>query len=122
MCADCKQDGRDVPVILVDAKGKRLHFRQGEAPDGLGRHGKTAVHLRGNQLVMDWARDQHHILPWSLEKEFWVTGTRLRSDVKADLASGRHLAFEVQREAAATGEEEDVCHLISKTDNLPLAK
>ncbi|WP_309124099.1 competence protein CoiA family protein [Arthrobacter sp.] len=99
VCADCKQDGRDVPVILVDAKGKRLHFRhkQGEAPDGLGRHGETAEHLRGKQLIMDWARNQHHILPWSVEEEFWVTGTRLRSDVKAELADGRHLAFEIQR-------------------------
>ena len=41
VCADCKQDGRDLPVILVDAKRKRLHFRhkQGEAPDCLGRQG-----------------------------------------------------------------------------------
>jgi hypothetical protein len=99
VCADCKQAGRDVPVILVDAERKRLHFRhkQGEAPDGLGRHGETAEHLRGKQFIMDWARDQHHILPWTVEEEFWVTGTRLRSDVKAELADGQRLAFEVQR-------------------------
>lgn len=99
VCIDCKQDGRDVPVILVESERRRLHFRhqQGEAPDGLGRHGETAEHLRGKQLITDWARDQHHVLPWSIEEEFWVTGIRLRSDVKASLASGQQLAFEVQR-------------------------
>jgi hypothetical protein len=99
VCIDCKQDGRDVPVILVEAEKRRLHFRhkQGEAPDGLGRHGETAEHLRGKQLITDWARDQRQVLPWSVEEEFWVTGIRLRSDVKANLASGRQLAFEVQR-------------------------
>lgn len=99
VCIDCKQDGRDVPVILVEAEKRCLHFRhkQGEAPDGLGRHGETAEHLRGKQLITDWASDQHHVLPWSVEEEFWVTGVRLRSDVKANLADGRQLAFEVQR-------------------------
>ncbi|MDQ0633704.1 hypothetical protein QFZ40_001613 [Arthrobacter pascens] len=99
MCIDCKQDGRDVPVILVAPEKRLLHFRhqQGEAPDGLGRHGETAEHLRGKQLITDWAGDQHHVLPWSVEEEFWVTGLRLRSDVKATLASGEQLAFEVQR-------------------------
>lgn len=99
VCIDCKQDGRDVPVILVEAEKRRLHFRhkQGEAPDGLGRHGETAEHLRGKQLITDWARDQRQVLPWSVEEEFWVTGVRLRSDVKANLASGQQLAFEVQR-------------------------
>ena len=99
VCIDCKQDGRDVPLTLVEPEKARRHFRhkQGEAPDGLGRHGETAEHLRGKQLITDWARDQHHVLPWSVEEEFWVTGVRLRSDVKATLASGRHLAFEVQR-------------------------
>lgn len=99
VCIDCKQDGRDVPVILVDAEKRRLHFRhkQGEAPDGLGRHGETAEHLRGKHLIMDWARDQHDVLPWSVEEEFWMTGVRLRSDVKATLAGGQQLAFEVQR-------------------------
>lgn len=59
VCIDCKQDGRDVPVILVEAEKRRLHFRhkRGEAPDGLGRHGETAEHLRGKQLITDWARD-----------------------------------------------------------------
>ncbi|UKA73422.1 competence protein CoiA family protein [Arthrobacter sp. FW306-06-A] len=99
VCADCKQDGRDVPLILVNAEKRRLHFRhqQGEAPDGLGRHGETAEHLRGKQLITNWAKDQHHVLPWSVEEEYWVTGVRLRSDVKATLAGGQQLAFEVQR-------------------------
>lgn len=99
VCVDCKQDGRDIPLILVNAEKRRLHFRhqQGEAPDGLGRHGETAEHLRGKQLITDWAKDQHHVLPWSVEEEFWVTGIRLRSDVKATLAGGQQLAFEVQR-------------------------
>jgi competence CoiA-like predicted nuclease len=70
VCIDCKQDSRDVPVILVEAEKRRLHFRhkQGEAPDGLGRHGETAEHLRGRQLITDWARDQRHVLPWSVEE------------------------------------------------------
>lgn len=99
VCIDCKQDGRDVPVILIESEKRRVHFRHqaGEAPDGLGRHGETAEHLRGKHLIMDWARDQHHVLPWSVEEEFWVTGVRLRSDVKATLATGLQLAFEVQR-------------------------
>lgn len=99
VCADCKQDGRDVPLILVNAEKRRLHFRhqQGEAPDGLGRHGETAEHLRGKQLITNWGKDQHHVLPWSVEEEYWVTGVRLRSDVKATLAGGQQLAFEVQR-------------------------
>ncbi len=46
---------------------------------------------------MDWARDQHHAFPWSIEGEFLVTGARLRSGVKAALVSGQQLAFEVQR-------------------------
>lgn len=70
---------------------------RGEVPDGLGRHGETAEHLRGKHLITDWARDQHHVLPWSVEEEFWVTGVRLRSEVKATLASGQQLAFEVER-------------------------
>jgi hypothetical protein len=99
VCVDCKEDGRDVPVILVEAEKRRFHFRhkQGEAPDGLGRHGETAEHLRGKSLIADWAKEQHQILPWSVEEEFWMTGVRLRSDVKATLANGQQLAFEVQR-------------------------
>jgi Competence protein CoiA-like family len=99
VCIDCKQGGKDIPVILVEAETKCIHFRHkaGEAPDGLRRHGETAEHLHGKQLVIDWAGDQRHILPWSVEEEFWVTGVRLRSDVKANLTSGRQLAFEVQR-------------------------
>lgn len=52
----------------------RLHFhhQQGEAPDGLGRHWETAEHLRGKQLITDWAKNQHHVLPWFVEEEFWV--------------------------------------------------
>jgi len=45
---------------------------------GDGWHGETAEHLHGKQLIMDWARDQHHVLPWSVEEEFWVPGARLR--------------------------------------------
>lgn len=99
VCIDCKQNGRDVPVILVESEKRRLHFRhkQGEAPDGLGRHGETAEHLRGKELITAWAKDQHNILPWSIEEEFWMTGVRLRSDVKAALTNGQQLAFEVQR-------------------------
>lgn len=99
VCIDCMEEGRDVPVILVVAEKRCIHFRhkQGEAPDGLGRHGETAEHLHGKQLIMDWARDQPYVLPWSVEEEFWVPGARLRSDVKAELASARQLAFEVQR-------------------------
>lgn len=78
---------------------RRPHFRhqQGEDPDGLGRRGETAEHLRGRELITDWANGQHHIFPWSIEEEFWVTGVRLRIDVKANLASGGQVAFEVQR-------------------------
>lgn len=99
VCIDCKEAGRDVPVILVESTRRRPHFRheQGEAPDGLGRHGETAEHLRGKALIADWARKQHHILPWSVEEEVWVTGARLRSDVRAELTGGAHVAFEVQR-------------------------
>lgn len=99
VCVDCKQDGKDVPVILVEAERKCIHFRHkaGEAPDGLGRHGETTEHLHGKQLITEWAKDQHYILPWSVEEEFWVTGARLRSDVRATAVSGSHLAFEVQR-------------------------
>lgn len=99
VCIDCKEAGRDVPVILVMAEKRCIHFRHkhGEAPDGLGRHGETAEHLHGKQLIMDWARDQHNVLSGSIEQEFWVPGARLRSDVKAQLACGRQLAFEVQR-------------------------
>ncbi|MBT2568093.1 hypothetical protein J7I84_16630 [Arthrobacter sp. ISL-85] len=61
------------------------------------RHGETAEHLHGKQLIMDWAREQHHIMPWSIDDEVWVPGARLRSDVKAELFGGRQLAFEVQR-------------------------
>lgn len=46
---------------------------------------------------MDWASDQRHIMPWSVQKEVWVPGARLRSDVKAEIFGGRQLAFEVQR-------------------------
>jgi hypothetical protein len=99
VCIDCLEAGRDVPVSLVEAEKRCIHFRHkaGEAPDGLGRHGETAEHLHGKQLIMDWARDQHHILPWSVAEEVWVPGVRLRSDVKAELVGGRQLAFEVQR-------------------------
>jgi hypothetical protein len=99
VCIDCKEDGREVPVQLVDAKTRCKHFRHqaGEAPDGLRRHGETAEHLHGKRFIMDWARDQHHILPWSVEDEVWIPGARLRSDVRATATSGRHLAFEVQR-------------------------
>jgi len=71
VCVDCKQDGRDVPVILVDSEKRSLHFRhrQGEAPDGLGRQRETAEHLRGKHLIMDWAREKYHVLPWSIEEE-----------------------------------------------------
>ncbi|MEV7132098.1 competence protein CoiA family protein [Arthrobacter sp. NPDC093128] len=99
VCIDCKEAGREVPVQLVDAKTRCKHFRHqaGEAPDGLRRYGETAEHLHGKRFIMDWARDQHHILPWSVEDEVWIPGVRLRSDVRATAASGRHLAFEVQR-------------------------
>ncbi|MET3934933.1 competence protein CoiA family protein [Arthrobacter sp. OAP107] len=99
VCIDCKEDGREVPVQRVDAKTRCKHFRHqaGEAPDGLRRHGETAEHLHGKRFIMDWARDQHHILPWSVEDEVWIPGIRLRSDVRATATSGRHLAFEVQR-------------------------
>ncbi|WP_458107695.1 hypothetical protein M1D51_19515 [Arthrobacter sp. R3-55] len=99
VCIDCKQGGQDVPVILVDSEKRRLHFRhrQGDAPDGLGRHGETAEHMRGKNIITEWSRHQHHVIPGSVEEEFWVTGARLRSDVKATLASGQQLAFEVQR-------------------------
>ena len=70
---------------------------QGEAPDGMGRHGETAEHLRGKKLIVDWALDQHYVLEPSVEEEVWVPGVRLRSDVTATLVSGRQLAFEVQR-------------------------
>lgn len=99
VCIDCKEDGRDVPVILVQAAKRRIHFRhkQGEAPDGMGRHGETAEHLRGKKLIVDWALDQPYVLEPSVEEEVWVPGIRLRSDVTATLISGRQLAFEVQR-------------------------
>jgi hypothetical protein len=99
VCIDCKEAGREVPVQLVDAKTRCKHFRHqaGEAPDGLRRHGETAEHLHGKRTIMDWAGDQHHILPWSIEDEVWIPGVRLRSDVRATATSGRHLAFEVQR-------------------------
>ncbi|MDF9752807.1 competence protein CoiA family protein [Arthrobacter sp. ES3-54] len=99
VCIDCLEAGRDVPVSLVEAAKKCIHFRHkaGEAPDGLGRHGETAEHLHGKQLMMDWASDQRHIMSWSIDDEVWVPGARLRSDVKAELFGGRRLAFEVQR-------------------------
>ncbi|MEO3931446.1 competence protein CoiA family protein [Micrococcaceae bacterium Sec7.4] len=99
VCIDCLEAGRDVPVQLVEAEKKCIHFRHkaGEAPDGLGRHGETAEHLHGKQLIMDWARDQHHIFPWSVDDEVWVPGARLRSDVTAEIFGGPQLAFEVQR-------------------------
>lgn len=99
VCADCKQDGRDVPVILVEAKGKRLHFhhKQGEAPDGVGRHGETAEHLRGKQLIMDWAPKPAPHPP--LRGRGRVLGDRYQvaQRRKAELAGGRHLPFEIQR-------------------------
>ncbi|MFH5877291.1 competence protein CoiA family protein [Arthrobacter sp. NA-172] len=106
VCIDCKEDGREVPVQLVDAKTRCKHFRHqaGEAPDGLRRHGETAEHLYGKRCIMDWARDQHHILPWSVEDEVWIPSVRLRSDVRATTTSGRHLAFEVQRKPMETKE------------------
>lgn len=99
VCIDCLEAGHDVPVSLVVAEKRCIHFRHkaGEAPDGMRRHGETAEHLHGKQLVMDWAREQHHIMPWSIDDEVWVPGARLRSDVKAELVGGRQLAFEVQR-------------------------
>lgn len=99
VCIDCLEAGRDVPVSLVEAEKKCIHFRHkaGEAPDGLGTHGETAEHLHGKMLMMDWAGDQRRIMPWSIDDEVWVPGVRLRSDVKAELFDGRQLAFEVQR-------------------------
>lgn len=99
VCIDCLEAGHDVPVSLVVAEKRCIHFRHkaGEAPDGMRRHGETAEHLHGKQLIMDWAREQHPIMPWSIEDEVWVPGARLRSDVKAELVGGRQLAFEVQR-------------------------
>lgn len=99
VCIDCLAAGRDVPVSLVEAERKCIHFRHkaGEAPDGMGRHGETAEHLHGKQLMMDWAGYQRHILPGSVDYEVWVPGARLRSDVKAETFGGRQLAFEVQR-------------------------
>lgn len=99
VCIDCLEAGRDVPVSLVDAQRRCVHFRHkaGEAPDGQGRHGETAEHLYSKQLIKDWARDQGHIFPWSVEEEVWVPGARLRSDVKAEIFGGPQLAFEVQR-------------------------
>jgi hypothetical protein len=99
VCIDCLEAGRDVPVSLVEAQKRCVHFRHkaGEAPDGLGRHGETAEHLHGKQLIMDWARDQNHILRGSVEDEVWVPRARLRSDVKAEIFGGQQLAFEVQR-------------------------
>lgn len=99
VCIDCKEAGREVPVQLVDAKMRCKHFRHqaGESPDGLRRHGETAEHLHGKRVIMDWARDQHQILPRSVEEETWIPGIRLRSDVRATAASGRDLVFEVQR-------------------------
>ncbi|UYY83089.1 hypothetical protein OIT41_08680 [Arthrobacter sp. YA7-1] len=91
---DCKEAGREVPVQLVDARTRCNHFRHqaGEVPDGLRRHGETAEHLRGKRFIIDWARDQQHILPWSVEDEAWIAGARLRSDVGATATSSRHLA------------------------------
>lgn len=99
VCIDCLEAGHDLPVTLVETEKRCIHFRHkaGEAPDGLGRHGETAEHLHGKQLMMDWASDQRHIMPWSVQKEVWVPGARLRSDVKAEIFGGRQLAFEVQR-------------------------
>ncbi|MFS0717332.1 competence protein CoiA family protein [Arthrobacter sp. 1P04PC] len=99
VCIDCLEAGRDVPVSLVETEKKCIHFRHkaGEAPDGLGRHGETAEHLHGKQLMMDWAGYQRHIFPGSIDDEVWVPGVRLRSDVKAETFGGRQLAFEVQR-------------------------
>lgn len=99
VCIDCKEAGKDVPVILVEAEKKCIHFRHkaGEAPDGLRRHGETAEHLHGKKLVIGWAGNQRHINPWSVEEEVWVPGVRLRSDVKAEMVGGGQLAFEVQR-------------------------
>ncbi|MDQ0664684.1 hypothetical protein QFZ35_003182 [Arthrobacter ulcerisalmonis] len=71
--------------------------RPTRTPDGLRRHGETAEYLHGKRGIMNWARDQYQILPWSVEDEVWVPGVRLRSDVRATATSGRHLAFEVQR-------------------------
>ena len=42
-------------------------------PDGLGRHGGTCEHLHGKQLIMDWARNQHHILPGPSRKSSSVS-------------------------------------------------
>jgi hypothetical protein len=99
VCIDCLEAGQDVPVSLVVAETRCIHFRHkaGEAPEGMRRHGETTEHLHGKQLIVDWAREQHHILPWSIDDEVWVPGARLRSDVKAELVGGRQLAFEVQR-------------------------
>ncbi|MGN7201405.1 competence protein CoiA [Arthrobacter sp. SAFR-044] len=106
VCIDCKEEGREVPVTLVDAKTRCKHFRHktGEAPEGQRRHGETAEHLHGKRIIMDWAREQHHILPWSVEDEIWIPKVQLRSDVRATATSGRHLAFEVQRKPMDTKE------------------
>lgn len=106
VCIDCLGAGRSVPVSLIQAERKCIHFRHkaGEAPDGLRRHGETAEHLHGKQLMMDWAREQHYIMPWSIDDEVWVPGAKLRSDVKAALADGQQLAFEVQRKPMDTEE------------------
>lgn len=103
VCVDCKEDVRDAPLSLVKSTARRPHLRHqpGEAPDGLRRHGETAEHLRGKALISSWARDQRHIFPWSIEEEVWVTGARLRSDVRAEITGGGHLAFEVQRKPVA---------------------
>ena len=99
VCIDCKEEGRDAALSLVESRSRRPHFRHqpGEAPDGLRRHGETAEHLRGKTLLSEWARDQHHVLPWTVQEEVWVTGASLRSDVRAELSAGGAAVFEVQR-------------------------
>lgn len=106
VCIDCKEEGREAALSLVESKTRRAHFRHqpGEAPDGLRRHGETAEHLRGKTLISEWAREQHHILPWTVQEEVWVTGASLRSDVRAELSAGGALAFEVQRRPMTDGE------------------